>query len=122
MKLLFATLLIFSIVGFAGEMPSANPMPKIPPGKVIIPLEKMQPPSDDWVSLDLATRTAQAGVDRRPVVVPVEGAFESRWHAVSASLRSPLIIQAWSLRHRVWQGSGQEDCHHEFPHHRNLKS
>ena len=59
MKLLFASLLTFAIVGFAADKPPAKPALKITPGKVIIPFDKMQRPWGELISLDLATRTGK---------------------------------------------------------------
>ncbi|MDZ4403083.1 hypothetical protein [Prosthecobacter sp.] len=59
MKLLFATLIIFSAVCPAADTPPAKPALKITPGKVIIPFDRMQRPWGELISLDLATRTGK---------------------------------------------------------------
>ncbi len=59
MKLLFATLIIFSAVCIAADAPPAKPALKITPGKVIIPFDRMQRPWGELISLDLATRTGK---------------------------------------------------------------
>ncbi|MFN0076976.1 MAG: hypothetical protein ACKVY0_10915 [Prosthecobacter sp.] len=59
MKLLFATLLAFTIVGFAADTPPTKPALKITPGKVIIPFDKMQRPWGELISVDLVTRTGK---------------------------------------------------------------
>jgi len=59
MKLLFTTLIAFSTACLAADAPSAKPVLKITPGKVIIPLDKMQRSWGELISLDLATRTGK---------------------------------------------------------------
>jgi hypothetical protein len=57
MKLCVPLLICLTVAGYAVETPPAKPVPRISPGKVIIPLEKMRRIWGELISLDLNTRT-----------------------------------------------------------------
>lgn len=59
MKLFLSILIGFSSVCQAAEAPAAKPALKITPGKVIIPLDRMQRPWGELISLDFTTRTGR---------------------------------------------------------------